>query len=223
MRTIRQQKMIYIGILVLIVVTLTIAFATFSNTLNIKSQTTVTPSSNNYQIVISGSKSDPNVTTIIPSQKYATNATISKSGSNFTISNINIEFPKLGSVVDYYFYAHNLGNLTAYFKGGKIENIDGTDLNVKCIAREGTTDSLVQETCKNLTVSLIYEFNNQAYQFASNKSATSSYRYSIPIEKGEVLPLRVTVYYLSSTNSTNADGPFDIQIGNMEYSFSTAK
>lgn len=54
MKTLYQKKMVKIGILVMIIGVLTIGFATFSNTLNIKSQTNITPNSDNFQITISG-------------------------------------------------------------------------------------------------------------------------------------------------------------------------
>jgi len=53
MRTIRQKKMIRLWLLVMIISGLTIGFAAFSNTLNIKSSTTVKPNPSNFKVVFS--------------------------------------------------------------------------------------------------------------------------------------------------------------------------
>lgn len=218
MKTLYQKKMIRIGILVMIIGGLTIGFATFSNTLNIKSQTTITPSSDNFQITISGSVTNQNEMSITPSisnNASATTATIENQGNRSTISNINVSFTSPGERATYYFYARNTGLIDAYFKGAKLNKINGSDLSIKCTSREETTDTLVQEACKKINVKLAFRGNNNTIWYATN-----AFNLSESITKNSVLWLYIEISY---EGSVRADGPFDIEIGDAEFLFSTAR
>lgn len=224
-----DKKKYLILALVVGVFGLSIGLAAFSSTLNIKSSTTVKPDSSNFRIKISASETDSNVTNIAPDYSWSSskikkpqgnNVTISSSNNAFSIGDIEVLFTTPGQNVHYVFYAHNIGNLDGYFSSTLANNISGYDNYIKCTAGEGTTDVLVQETCK--CIKLEAAFLPPKYAWHSHEITNVLYKpkHSNELKKQAVMPMWLSLIY-DGECSTIADGPFNVEIGDIEYTFST--
>ncbi len=219
----KDKRIIIILILVLGVATVSIGLATFSSSLNIRSGLTVEGNEDNMNLIISTSSSDPTpVNSISPTYWYlgnsqqkpltATDAIITKSGNGYTISGIKVNFIGAGRSARYNFYVHNKGMLDVYWKKGIVNNIQSTSSKVKCTAKEGTTDSLVQETCKNIIID--FQYSDSTGLHGSTNNSTNKL-----IAKDSYLYLGVEISY--TNNGVYADGPFDVEFGDVEFTFST--
>lgn len=213
MRTIRQKKLINIGILVIIVGSLTIGFATFSSNLNIKSSTNVKPSPDNFKLVVSASATDPNVTTIVPkphgnNNSTGTPATISQNGTTITISNINAILIKPGDALKYEFYVTNKGKYIAY------PIVRNASVKVVCTALEGTTQALVDQACQDLSVDVFnYSQESHSYRWFASENP--------PLNIDSTEQLAIFIRYNSKTNQVLADGPFTANLGDINVIYST--
>lgn len=220
MKNIRKQKIIYIAILMMIIGTLSVGFALFSTSLNIKSQSNVKPSSSNFNLSISDSETEPSSSTIKASlysasgvsRPSATNGIVSTSSNGFTITNIKANFSESGQRIDYKFYIHNIGKLDAYWKSYNLENIEAENKKIKCIAKEGTTDALVQEDCKNISTRVFYYYGDKLWGSINDLPNRI-------IEKNKYIGIEYSIVY--SGSNAKADGPFDVEIGDLELIFST--
>lgn len=219
MRTIYQKKMIKLGILVMIIGGLSIGFAAFSSTLNIRSQTTIKPNPSNFKVVFSSSETEVNTNPVyvskLPSNVNSANAAIiNNTLANPTISGINVRFTKPSvDQLHYYFYLHNTGELTAYLKKINFKNIDGETVPKKCIAGEGTTDALVQQACEKIKVMVgVRDMSGLPIAYSSTTSFNKK-QYSI--EKNNHSQLSVTLTY----TDVYVDGPFEVQFGDIELIF----
>lgn len=154
----RSSKVIAVVALCVAIVGLTLGFAAFSNTLNIKSSATVNPSGEAFNVDFSSSdaavETDPVTPTKDPSSLVAGNATINNSGSNPQISGLTATFTEPGQSATYTFYVHNIGEYDAFLKSITYNNATSGDTFKVCTAGEETTDSLVQAACDDITVSV---------------------------------------------------------------------
>ncbi len=233
MRTIRQNKMIKIGILVLVIGGLTIGFATFSNNLNIRSSTTVSPDPDNFKIVASASREDKDILTITPTvnrQELLNNAgtaTISNAKNNFSITGLHATLTKPGDRVTYTFYAHNIGIYKAYIGVFRHTNIGDTGKVRICTARDGATESLVQEACKNIHLVYClrdYESNVCHRAIAEENVITyngSPHNFELPI--GDATEISFYIEYDYNSKYSLADGPFDVELGDIRIEFNSTK
>ncbi len=213
MKTLYQKKMIYIGILVTIMVVITVGFAAFSKTLNIKTFTSINTNPNNFNFTVSGSKTELDLLEVEPHSIIGKNVTantanIHQNNNTFLISNIKPTFNKnTGGYVDYIFYVHNTGKMNAYLKKESL-----SDYSIRCTPREGTTDNLVQQACEKLYVNVYYSYPS-AYYFLFINELTSKIR--IAPETFLSIEVRVGIDE-SSQNSAFADGPFDVEVDDIE-------
>lgn len=211
-------KKILILVLCLGVLGISIGLSAFSSNLNIKTSTTVTPDSSNFKLIVSGSGTDSSVSTIAPFHDKTTGtvANIIQNNNTATITNVHATFTEPNAHISYYIYIYNVGQYDGYLKSAKFNNIEGFDNHVKCTAREGTTNELVQEACKCIRPVLYLNPKGKGWGPYTNWSgsellAKGSSAYEIPFR----------IYY-DDTCTTFADGPFDIEIGDAEITFSTA-
>lgn len=209
------------------VFSLSIGLAAFSSVLEISSNVSVVPDSSSFKIVASSSSTDINNLTInprfIPSSNEANNtatpATIVNKGNSIAITGIHGNFD--ASIlpmpqISYQFYVHNTGKYTSYLKQILFKNIDGTGLK-KCTPKSGTTTSLVNSSCAHMARMLVSE--NSFWTGGINKDIEFNSK-SISIPKNACISFRVAIYYTG--NVMYADGPFDVEFGDIEIVFTSA-
>ena len=139
----RKQKLIVIIALMVAIASMSLGFAAFSTTLNISSSATVSPDSSNFNVIFSpGSDWHDDMDDLIDwdLSGTATGSATASTGSLYgrEISKLKANFTKPGEVVIYTFYAHNIGEYDAYFRGITYEALDNGSYK-KCSA--STTDS----------------------------------------------------------------------------------
>mgnify|MGYP003321431600 CR=1 FL=1 len=170
----RQMKILSIIALVVAIAGMTLGFAAFSTTLSISSSATVTPNSEDFKVVLSGSETDSNVNLvdyIIDGDATAEQGYCD--GLNFETSNIVFTAP--GQKVTYSTYIHNIGKYTAYLKELKFGNVDGTTSKKVCTAdvEKGTSQSLVDSACEGIRIYFETYVNGIKFQHFSD----SEYNY----------------------------------------------
>ncbi len=205
----RQTKIIAIVALFIGVATLTLGFAAFSARLIIQSKATVTPDADSFKVVLSKEQNSEVVGTVTPSGNGA-DATISNA-SEPTISGLKANFVNPGEKVVYEFYAVNTGDLDAFLNKIEYANVSSGTENKVCTAGEGTTNSYVQSACNSIRVTVKVGNDDTACQ-------TSTYAtHSLARNTGEKVV--VTIEY--NKEGARADGPFEVQFGNITLNYST--
>lgn len=231
MRKQQKQKVMAIAALCISILGLTLGFAAFSNTLTISSSATVTPDSSDFKMraygtLESGSsfiedytltnKTVPSVYS--DSVPYAmSDAVISEDG--LTISNISATFKNVGESAYYTFAIKNEGKYDAYLDiTDYLEQEGGSKPDVvKCTARPGTRQDLVDQTCENIVY--IMELADADGNYISVDINESYYRV---IPAGSYIYLGVILEYLDVVD-VYADGDFDVSIDDFTLNFSTVK
>ena len=108
-----KQKNILLGVLIVGVISMTIAFAAYSTRLNING--TAKASSFNWQIVIDDWERDTNVSSLVSGSTNTAEQITAGSPANDTtsVSGLSVAFHKPGDVVKYNFNIENKGNIDA--------------------------------------------------------------------------------------------------------------
>ena len=212
----RKVQVIAIVALIIGVVGLSIGFAAFSNTLNIKSNANVQPDSSTLNVDFSSAVDKVEVAEIIPTATpnslVTTNGVIDNSGDP-TISNLSTTFTEPGQSVIYKFYAYNAGELKAYLKSIVFENVAGQNATKVCTAGEGTTDALVQKACEKISVKV--KVGNEIETSTGKASITG---HALAKETGEL----VTVTLEYEAGADRADGDFSVAFGDITLNYSSA-
>ena len=167
-RRTRKQQITIMSVIAVAIVTLSIGFAAFSANLRISSTAKVNPDSESFSVVFSSSATGLQTNSIMPNPStYGEPATI-ENGIVPTISGLKGKFTNPGQSVTYTFYARNEGAYLSYLNYVNFNNVEGESLNKKCVAREGTTASLVEEACNGISiheVAKVLEFQLQHHSF----------------------------------------------------------
>ena len=220
-----KNKGVTIAALIIAIIGLSIGFAAFSNTLTIRSSASVNPT-NTMRVVFSKSSSGEvtgAVNSVLPDNStYGDGATIDNSASqNSVLKDIHAKFTAPNQTVKYNtdLYVVNVGNYQAQLTGVTFKNITGESVFKKCTAvttnkqeSEIATDSLVQQACNGISISVKI----------GNKVATpsdTSLNYQI-LNVGASLPVEVTITY--ANGSAYADGDFEVEFGDIEISATSA-
>lgn len=199
-----QKKYIIIAGLLVIIFTITLGFAYFSEVLTIESNASVNPNSSDFKVLFSSSS------IIQESNKIAGVGTGSASGdsasiSGTTISGISANFTEPGQKVTYTFYVHNLGAYTAYLneisfgEAKKCSKIDST-----------ATDVLVNSACSGISMDI--KVGNTV---ASDSITIAGHS----LDVNEVEQVVVTITY--AANANRADGEFSVSFDNISLEYGT--
>lgn len=217
----RKQQLTIILVLVAVISTISVGFAAFSSTLNISSSASVTPNSSDFKVVFSADR-----TSIINSSTIGqcVGAVTGVSGGASTGSsgcigetefkNAVANFSAPGQVSAFIFYVHNIGKYDAYLKKVNFNLLDNGK-HKKCYASTSdstkATDSLVDAACEGIEIS-VRGFGNTYSDTMVNISEQV-------IPQGTVKEVEVVITY--GENSKLADGPFNVEFGNVEFEYST--
>lgn len=232
MRRNRKKQSIIIMILCLLVCSLTIGFAAFSNSLTISSSAEVKPDSSDFDINVYGvgnaitggswdnldiytsttiSEPDTNPSTFF-SAEGASVARISDDGKNITVSDLTANFSEPGQSVGYYFVIKNEGEYDAYLNMQPLEELFFGVPGV-CTAYSGTTPGLVEQTCPNIGLSA-YTYDSEFLEFIFS---SSTYK----LEKGDYIFLLLYIDYFESSDLVRADGDFSVRFSDITFDFTS--
>ncbi len=223
-----NNKVIIILCLLAIVVSLSIGFSVFSNNLIIKQGATVTPDPSDFKVLFSSSKDSLQTTAIKPSSGNAmessSSATINNNDPTHPkITGIKATFTKPNSSVGYTFYVRNEGNYVAYLKSVKIGNASNVSAKKKCTAKQGTSQTLVDEACGkiSLAISLGDDMTNSnpLYDLHTTKDNITGH----PLAKNASEKIHVWIgYSYNNPNGPVADGDFDVEFGDLTLTYSSS-
>lgn len=210
----RSTKIIAFVALIFGVVGLSVGFAAFSNTLTISSNVDVKPDSSKFDVNFSSSdKSEVDgklSATVSVDTITGADATIDNTG-NPTIKGLKANFTEPGQTVTYSFYAHNAGEYIGYLKSVTFANVADENDSKVCTGSTGTTQSLVDEACKGISISV--KVGTETYT-GSNSNITN---HSLAIDSYE--PIVVTISY--DADSVVADGDFSVKFGDISLLYSS--
>ena len=209
----RKQQLTIILVLVAVISTISVGFAAFSSTLNISSSATVTPNSDDFNIVFSSSQYA--ITT-----RDDSGTLVSGTGTNGAIGGITnlyrksasgliAQFTEPGQSLSTTIYAHNIGEYDAYLTGITFGSVDGENKKV-CTAASDASDSLVQAACEGISISVNVGGTDYTYGEAISNHVLS---------KGSVEQIIITVTY--EADADRADGEFEILFGDISLDYST--
>lgn len=211
-----NRKTLTLIVLLIGVSCISIGLAAFSSTLNIRSSTTVSPDESSFKVYISGSKTSisyltANFSASYPDADHAPSGSsahiIRDSANHSSISDINVIFTYPGQTTAWTVFIHNQNNYDVYY------SFTQTSPNLKCVAGEGTTDALVQKACSCISNNLLRK-NTETNKFENIDSS------KLKISKNSVEEIRLQIKYNYCSNQ--ADGPFDIEIGDYEITTTSA-
>ena len=203
----RSAKIIAIVALCVAVVGLSIGFAAFSNNLTIKSNATVSPNQNDFDVNFSTSNTselDGTVSGVGTNSATAEDATIDNSASP-TITGLKANFTEPGQKVTYSFYAHNAGKYVAYLNNVTYANVSGKTATKVCTAGVGTDATMVEAACNGISVSV--KVGNDTY----TGSMDSITNHLLDLDAYEEVV--VTIEYTST--ASRADGDFEVAFGDI--------
>ena len=216
----RQIKILSIVALVVAIAGMTLGFAAFSTTLSISSSATVTPNSEDFKVVLSSNSNygDPIHNVIEPSivGDASANAIIINNVGNTFTTNINVNFESPGSSVLYTMFVHNVGKYDAYFNKIVFDKVSGSELKKVCSipSDSNATPELVEQACDGIKFS-VGVFNYTKYVYFTD----DYYFNSIILKPGQVGSGKFLIEY--GSDAVRADGPFNVQFGDITLEYNT--
>ena len=227
-----KNKKITVAALILAVLSLSIGFAAFSNSLNIKSSANVKPSDKDFKIVFSKERDTFVSGNEIINATGDINENTKKGSINDigdTLYNLETEFTTPGESVEYSLYIKNIGAYNAVLNKLEIEEAELTsDItvdnyyivdngSVKCYAKKDpqnkANEELLKEACNNIRLKVKLQ---QETEYITSTKEFDSY----VINKGESESVTVTLEY---TGDTLADTGFNVVFGSVKMNYATTK
>lgn len=209
-------KIGFIVILLVAVIGLSLGFATFSTSLNIKSEASYIANPNNFKVDFSSSKIDVRTDKIVPittpSNVEASEAIISNVTGAKSISGFRANFTAPGQKAVYTFYVANSGELEAFLKSIIFKNVNSFATSKVCEAKPGTNEALVNEACNDITLKVSIGSNLETSQSINNIFGHS-------LVKGAFEKVEVTIEY--AANGKRTDGDFIVNFGDIALDYSS--
>lgn len=211
----RTSQVIAIIALFVGILGLSVGFAAFSNSLNIKSSANVKADSSLFNVDFSSSQTEVLTNDITatgnPTDLVTTAGKIDNSADP-TISGLSTTFTQPGQTATYKFYAYNAGELKAYLKSIVFANVTGKSSTKVCTASEGTTESLVTAACDSISISVKVGSEN-----ATTSGVASISNHLLDKATGE--EVIVTLTYAENAELT--DGDFTVEFGDITLNYSS--
>ena len=209
----RKQQIGIITAMIVGVFALSIGFAAFSSTLNIRSSATVNPDASSFAVIFSndGNNVDATQTVNPSSETYGDKATITN-GTSPVIGGLKAKFTSPGQSVSYSFYAKNTGSFDAYLNYITFLNAENATSNKVCTAQDGTDQTLVDQACAGISISV--KVGQDAPVTTSQAGMTNHM-----LGKNTNEQVIVTITY--AENSAVADGVFDVSFGDISLIYSS--
>lgn len=207
-----NKNKIVISLVLLLVLGISIGYATFTDTLKISSGAMVTPDSATFNIDFT-TAIDGVITTEITPSLIGNGITAEKAkidnSTNPTISNLKVDFTEPGQKAIYKFYVYNNGEHLAYLNSINFLNASNHDSFIKCEGEVGT--SYVSDACSGINVTI------EVGDIITNVSRTEIYNHSIAPSTSEEIIL--TIEYNEVEN--RSDGNINITFGDITLVYTT--
>ncbi len=197
-----NDKSLVLLALIIAVVGLGIGFSFFTKTLNIKSSATVNPT-DTFKIVFSTSGTESLAgSPVYDLDGYASGGTFAKDATSLT--DLTANFTDKNQTATWELYAFNDSEYDGYLNNVEIGNIT-------CTANDGTTQSLVDEACHDLSIKVTVGDTDFTQTTASNLITT----HKLESNKGEKVKVSLTY----AGDNKKADGSFSVDIGKITLTY----
>ena len=215
----RKYKIFSIVALMFAIVGLSVGFAAFSKVLTITAGAIVKPNEEDFNIVGSGSKTDTEDLVVEPEVSGGATADdgVIVNGSDVTSMTTKVYFTAPGQTASYTFYFYNIGSYDGYLKKIEFAPAENSELNKVCIADEGTDETLVEQACESISISITAGFGSDFQTFYETVDLS---QLGISFKKGTSATGKFTIAY--AEDGVRVDGPFTVKIGNISVYYSTA-
>ena len=209
----RKQQIGIITAMIVGVFAISIGFAAFSSTLNIRSSATVNPDASSFAVIFSkdGNSIDATQTVNPSSDTYGEDATITN-GTSPVIGGLKAKFTVPGQSVSYSFYAKNTGSFDAYLNYITFLNVENATSNKVCTASNGTDQTMVDSACNGISISV---------KVGADAAVTTSQAGITNHVLGRNTKEQVIITITYAENSAVADGTFDVTFGDISLIYST--
>ncbi len=200
----RYSKYVAVIALLISVVGVSLGFAAFSNTVQIKAQADVTTDGSTYKGgTLSTDPDDVEEGPVTPTTTGGATAEIADL-SETGIENIHVHFTEPGQSATYSFYGYNNSEFATYLN-------EVTFGSKTCTPGTGTTAAYVTEACNDIIMTIAAG--------ASSWTETDDSVNGHSVNSQESEPIAVTIEYLDG--GAQADGPFDVNFGTSTLLYST--
>lgn len=206
-----NSKIAIVLVLIICVVGISIGLAAFSNSLNIDSSATVTPTDANFKVVFSSNANSMETNNLVATKNsdeiIATNAIIDNSIKNSpSITNLSASFTNHNQKATYTFYVRNEGLYDAYLTSINYASIPGKDVFKECRAKneENSNETLITNACTGISVSV--KIGNETITSNTVSEITEHI-----LQKNQSEEVVVTIEY--AENSVVALDDFDVTFG----------
>lgn len=213
----RQIKILSIIALVVAIVGMSLGFAAFSATLNISSSASVTPNSDDFNVILCdqpgiGACSLGGYVYFVNGQSYG--GAINDDNVSGVMGQemaVAMEFSGTNQKMVYTVFVQNVGEYDAYLRSITFTALSNGEYK-KCTALSSdTSDNLVQEACDGIRTTISI---GGAYYDIGETNISGHL-----LEKNTSEELVLTVEYLDG--STLADGPFNVSFAGLKLNYST--
>jgi len=204
----RRSQILAIVALLLAVGGLSLGFAAFTQTLNIKSSAAVSPDQSSFNVIFTdtagtGTSVTPTLNPTGVTNFTADMATINN--NNHDITGLKANFTEPGQTVTYTFMAKNSGELLAYLNGVTFNNVTGESSAKICTPGSGTTASLVAAACDDISISV--QVGSSTFTASDGTVAN----HTLAVAASETV--EVTIAY--AAGGDRADGDFTVAFGDV--------
>ena len=214
----RGSRVIAIIALIVAVTGLTVGFAAFSNSLTISSSANVKPDPDTFKVVFSSSGDVLETSKVIGKTTTESGVTVGEAeivntGSTPTISGLTAGFTEPGTSVTYEFFVHNAGEYEGYLKSINYANVNGENNPKICTAidTENTTEALVSKACEDISLTV---------KVGDTTATGTESNLSQLLTRKDFTPVTVTINY--EDNGNRADGDFNVEFGDISFTYSSA-
>ena len=213
----KNSKILAAFALIVGVAGLSFGFASYTNTLTIRSSAEVKPDGSKFNVDFSSSSTAVETDEIVPTlnktvEGFTATKGVIDNSSEPTLKNIKVIFTEPGQSATYSFNAYNAGEYDAFLKSIVFKNVSGESSAKVCTAGSETTQALVDSACNDISISI--KVGDEAAVTGSKAPITGH-----TLVKTDSEPVVVTISY--AENGHLADGEFTIDFGDITLLYSS--
>ena len=247
----KNEKILVVLSLVVAIVTLTVGFAAFSNTLTISSSANVKPDQKDFKLVAYGveswdgvsssdldfpeiytssTKSVADVSEGISGEDAIISSSVTDSGSNkIKLSNLKASMKNPGDQVMYAFMIKNEGKYDAYLMASELEKYENINEQTVCqaIVEEGKTpptNAYVDAACKEFTIEVV-AYGGEGMSDTLVMGGNVDEYIKIPKAGSNFIDYNfgysVILVQLTYNGPTRVDGDFTVDFADIELEFTS--
>ena len=207
-----NNKTLLMIIVLTIVLSLAVGYATFQSELIISSSAYVNPNANNFKVVFSARSDKLDSSAITPTTSNGVEASTAViNTNNLSIKRMNVTFTEPGQKASYNLYVLNQGDYIAFLNKIEFENYESYSSFKKCTAIDTSKQSQVDEACKYIKVAL--KIND------TNTYDTTSDIQNHTLEQNQFDAVTIDITF--EDNNVDLDTDFTVDFGVIALIYST--